>query len=187
MKVEGKEDQMPLIVSADPAKISGFACYVPDSDDRSYRLARYGLLKPTTTQKVDRIFEWADDTAAKSVHVDFVLLAIEDQFLGKKNPHSLIKMVEQRMRWQVVAEMYGARVETFQPQQWQGPMLGARRGMKRKERKRASQNSAHFFFKGASFTIDEADATIIGAYVARLQVARILNSVDMFPFEGERH
>lgn len=184
MKVSGKDDTLPLIVAADPGKIAGFAAYVPNAEERSYRLTRYGLLKPTTVNKVDRILEWADDLSAGSNGISGLTLAIEDQYLGV-NPQTLISIVESRMRWQAIAELYGATIENFAPQQWQAPMLGARH-MKRVDRKRASKNQAHFFFKGASFTIDESDAVIIGAYLTRLQIARIENSLDTFPFEGER-
>lgn len=180
-----RDEPMPLIVSADPGKTSGFAIYVPDMHDRTYRLARYGLLKPTTARKVDRIFEWADERAAKSASASCVTLAVETQFLGK-NPQSMIRVVEQRMRWQTIAELYESRVEVFAPQQWQGAMLGARKAMKRAARKSASKRVAHGYFKGAVFTIDESDAVVMGAYLARLQVARILNALDSFPFEGER-
>ena len=113
------------------------------------------------------------------------MLAVESQFLGK-NPQNMIKVVEQRMRWQTIAELYEATVETIAPQTWQGPMLGARKAMKRDERKRAAKAVAHGYFKGATFTIDEADAVVMGAYLARMQVARVLNALDTFPFEGER-
>jgi Holliday junction resolvasome RuvABC endonuclease subunit len=180
-----RDEPMPLIVSADPAKTSGFAIYVPDMRERTYRLMRYGLLKPTTSKAIDRIFDWADDRAASSDSASGVTLAIETQFLGK-NPQSMIKVVEQRMRWQTIAELYDAAIESFAPQSWQGAMLGARKAMKRDARKRAAKKVAHGYFKGATFTIDEADAVVMGAYLARLQVARVLNALDTFPFEGER-
>jgi Holliday junction resolvasome RuvABC endonuclease subunit len=180
-----RDEPMPLIISSDPAKISGFAIYVPNMRERTYRLMRYGLLKPTTARAIDRLFDWADDRAAKSESASGVVLAVETQFLGK-NPYSMIKVVEQRMRWQTIAELYEATVEEIAPQTWQGPMLGARKAMKRDERKRAAKAVAHGYFKGATFTIDESDAVVMGAYLARMQIARVLNALDTFPFEGER-
>jgi len=182
----------PLILSVDPGSTSGWAMYRPGED--SYTLHRFGLVRETTGAKAARIIRRA--IKARPDDEVPVLLVIERQYIPRPDQAgrsdkvlssaALEGLFMNRARWQVVAELLALEVDVHgvKPQQWQTPIIGAGRGVKRKERKRRAKAVASSYFPGAVFTNDEADAVLMGLHEARLQVLAI--SREGHPLKGER-
>lgn len=182
----------PLILAVDPGATSGWSIFCPG--DEGYTLTRYGLVRQVTGTKAARIIRRAIK-ARPDVSVP-MLLVIERSYIArpeqKKRSEVVLSsagieaLILNRARWQIVAEFFPCEVEIrpVKPQQWQTPIIGAGRGVKRAERKRRAKKVAESYFPGALFTTDEADAVCLGLYEARLQILPVCQAGH--PQRGER-
>lgn len=142
-----------------------------------YQLLSYGQVKLTTAGLAAVVLRRA--LKARPDQGQAVRLLLESAYLPRAsqagrseaqfNWLSIEKLIINRSRWEVVAELLGPEldVRSVRAQQWQGPIIGARRGMSRSVRKRAAKAVARNYFDGARFASDEADAVCLGLFEAR--------------------
>lgn len=176
----------------DPGRTSGWASFGLFS--QGYRLLDYGQVGLTSAALTAVVLRRALD--ARPDPSQAIRLLLESAYLPRAsqagrseatfNWLSIEKLIINRSRWEVVAELLGAEVDvrSIRAQQWQGPVIGARRGMTRSTRKRAAKTVARSYFAGARFASDEADAVCMGLFEIRRVGLPALRSGC--PARGER-
>lgn len=161
---------------------------------QGYRLIGYGQMKLTSAALAAVVLRRALE--ARPDQSQAIRLLLESAYLPRAsqaerseatfNWLSIEKLIINRSRWEVVAELLGAEVDvrSIRAQQWQGPVIGARRGMTRSTRKRAAKAVARTYFDGARFASDEADAVCMGLFETRRVGLPALRTGH--PYKGER-
>jgi hypothetical protein len=161
VRPEDWPDSPPVILSVDPGRNSGWAIFEPKPHfDTSYKLVDYGCIYNLTTHKVNDLLIALDITS--------LILCLEDQYVSPKEAKRLqgkiTKLVINRSRWQVLAELICVPAFPVNPTLWQRDILGiAGRGTKRDMRKKASKafvESTHHITP----SVDTCDAICIGHY-----------------------
>jgi len=146
-----------LILSVDPGSSTAWAKW------ENGTLQSTGVLEGDNEQAIHRLIRGLT-TLKVSERTDpdtqDPLLVVENQFLGK-NPHTHASLVECRMRWEVIARLYGWRVISLRPATWQSKVINRARGCNTKEK---SQNVAAGLLGGEKPPHDIADAICIGLY-----------------------
>lgn len=151
------------VLAIDPAvKKTGWA--VLDADGRRVkRVVARGVFKYATPAEID---EFAAHLAQPALHPDVV--AIEDQYLDK-NVHTLIRLVEMRVRFQHSFQIREIPVVVIPADEWQMGLLSGMitRKSRRIERKAACLKYIQSLHDPKCKSQDEADAIAIGVWAVR--------------------
>lgn len=144
-----------LLLGIDPGQRSGYAVVTVS---RNPDLIDCGTINLKNTSCVMSIDELEEDHGAIN-HI-----AIEDQYVGKKNLRSVIVLARGAGRWHEAAEYNGLHVYWINPKSWQSRELD-RGSVLRKSTKVASIGKVKGVYK-ISVNEHEADAILIARYCA---------------------
>lgn len=178
------------ILSVDAGYTSGFSIFF--ETENKYYLARYGTMKPTRPKKIEKVIDCCVDKLVDWYEMpNKMIMLVETQYLaidGQQglNIDSLMRLVVNRARWEVMAERKEGLIDIkhYKPNQWQSKMLGASKRMRREQRKETGVRFAQSFYHGATFTPDESDSVLMAMNHIRLIGKQIVQ--DYYPRKGER-
>lgn len=199
---------LPIIVGVDPGSTCGWAVLLPGNRDERYYLWRYGQAKPTLSYWVHALLNNVFDKA----NGQKIIMPIEGQYLPqgfkkkkkkaapqqtsllpmpkpdndgfRMSQKSVIGLVLNRARWQVIGELLGIDVLPVSPLKWQGAMLGATNRVPSEERKRRAKEFVEGFFGLQDLDEHEIDAICVAIHEARLNLVPIAQNPR--PDKGER-
>lgn len=174
---------LPVIIGVDPGSMCGWAVLLPGRRDERYYLWRYGQAKPTLTRWVHALLANVVDKADGRE----VIMTLEGQYLPPKfgkdsgesgsgvgmSQKSMIGLVLNRARWQVVAELLGIRVTPVSPLKWQGALLGASNKVPSEERKARAKKFVEGYFEIEETDEHETDAICVAIHEARSNLVPI--------------
>ena len=167
-----------IILGVDPAQSSGYSVL------RDRKLCSVGTVaEVSVTKRLEEIGAIVAAVLEMEPKNETPMLAIETQYLGK-NPKSLIRLVELRMQWEIVARTvaYGAdrriEIQRVGPSEWQGRLFPHRKGRGnrcRDEVKAMAREIVRGVIGGAAdgMTEDEVDSVCVGLFAAGFDPHRL--------------